>query len=204
MPPWRLSLTIGCRKTTAAARNPLPETVCWSGKTAFPIDVQRCGKRQVTYVVIRLIRGESLDEVLLEVAVEIRRLDPWQDKAMHGLHDVMHERNDGPVLAELGEANRHIGEISREKVLLRGITLKSRASSPNRGRGINHDDLPNIGRHYPGKVEKNGIVDQLRKTLEKQVIEDRRPAPGGPSDGVATLWTSRTTAGPENQWQNAR
>ncbi len=70
-------------------------------------------------VVLRLLRGESVDALSREVSVEIYRLEEWRERALAGLELGLKNRQ-GELLAEaLDAAKRHIGELSMENELLR-------------------------------------------------------------------------------------
>ena len=60
-------------------------------------------------MVLRLLRGKSLDAVSREVGLEVYRLEAWKARAQAG----------EPLAAELDAAKRHIGELSMENELLR-------------------------------------------------------------------------------------
>ncbi len=70
-------------------------------------------------VVLRLLRGESLEALSREVGVEIYRLDAWRERAMAGLALGLQDRHGEPVAEMLDAAKRHIGELSMEVELLR-------------------------------------------------------------------------------------
>ncbi len=70
---------------------------------------QRWSASRKRDVVLRLLRGESLDAVSRAVGVELYRLEEWQARALAG----------EPLAAELDAAKRHIGELSMENELLR-------------------------------------------------------------------------------------
>ncbi len=80
---------------------------------------QRWSKRRKLEVVLRLLRGEPLDELSRELKVEISRLEKWRDKGLRGLEVGLREREGDPVQEALDEANRRIGELSMEVELLR-------------------------------------------------------------------------------------
>ena len=88
-------------------------------------EVQRWSKRRKMEVVLRLLRGEPLDEVSRDVKVEISRLEAWRDKGIHGLEEAMREREGDPVQAQLDEVNRRLGELIMENELLREKAKKS-------------------------------------------------------------------------------
>jgi len=82
-------------------------------------DIQRWSKRRKMEVVLRLLRGESLDMVSRDVKIEISRLEAWRKKGLHGLEESMKEREGDPVQAQLDEVNRRLGELMMENELLR-------------------------------------------------------------------------------------
>lgn len=88
-------------------------------------DVQRWSKRRKTEVVLRLLRGEPLDDVSREVKVEVSRLQAWRDKGLSGLEEAMKEREGDPVQAQLDEAQRKLGELMMENELLREKAKRS-------------------------------------------------------------------------------
>lgn len=80
---------------------------------------QRWSKRRKMEVVLRLLRGESLDDVSREMKVEISRLEAWRDRGMKGLEESLREREGDPLQAQLDEVNRRLGELTMENELLR-------------------------------------------------------------------------------------
>ena len=82
-------------------------------------DVQRWSKRRKMEAVLRLLRGETLDEVSRDLKVEISRLEAWRDKGIHGIEEAMKEREGYPLQAQLNEVNRRLGELMMENELLR-------------------------------------------------------------------------------------
>jgi hypothetical protein len=70
-------------------------------------------------VVLRLLRGESLDALSRELGVEIYRLEEWRERALSGLELGLKDRHGEPLAEALDAAKRHIGELSMEIELLR-------------------------------------------------------------------------------------
>ncbi len=70
-------------------------------------------------VVLRLLRGESLDALSRELGVEIYRLEEWRECALAGIDVSLKNRQGDPLAEELNAAKRHIGELSMENELLR-------------------------------------------------------------------------------------
>jgi hypothetical protein len=78
-------------------------------------------------VALRLLRGESLEALSRELAVEIHRLQRWRDRALAGIDESLREREGDPLQAELDAAVKRVGELSMENELLRE---KIRSSGP--------------------------------------------------------------------------
>jgi transposase len=69
-------------------------------------------------VVLRLLRGESMEAVSRELGVEIYRLEKWRDKGVLGIDAGLKEREGDPVQAELDAAMKRIGELTMQIELL--------------------------------------------------------------------------------------
>ena len=69
-------------------------------------------------VVLRILRGESLDLVSRELGVELYRLEKWRDAALAGMEEALKARNGDPLKAELDTAMQRIGELTMENELL--------------------------------------------------------------------------------------
>ena len=80
---------------------------------------QRWSASRKRDVVLRLLRGESLDAVSREVGVELSRLEAWKERALVGLERGLTDQAGAPAIAALDAAKRHIGELSMEVELLR-------------------------------------------------------------------------------------
>ena len=80
---------------------------------------QRWSASRKRDVVLRLLRGESLEALSREAGVEIYRLDAWRERAMAGLELGLKDRHGEPVAEVLDAAKRHIGELSMEIERLR-------------------------------------------------------------------------------------
>ena len=81
-------------------------------------------------VVLRLLRGESLDAMSREVGVEIYRLEEWQERALAGLELGLKDQAGDPAAVSLDAAKRHIGELSMENELLRERTRAAERRLP--------------------------------------------------------------------------
>jgi transposase len=91
-----------------------------SGEKARPKVIQRWSAARKREVVLRLLRGESLDVVSREIGVESYRLERWRDRALASMDAGLKERaDDDPVQAGLDAAHKRVGELSMENELLR-------------------------------------------------------------------------------------
>lgn len=96
-------MTTNNKNETAAG--PLAEGQRWSASR----------KREV---VLRLLRGESVDALSRELNIEIYRLEQWREAALAGIDDSLKKRQTDPVQTELNQAMRRIGELTMENELL--------------------------------------------------------------------------------------
>jgi len=69
-------------------------------------------------VVLRLLRGESLDGLSRELGVEVYRLEGWREKALVAIDVGLKKRDGDPLKVELESALRRIGKLTVEKELL--------------------------------------------------------------------------------------
>ncbi len=102
---------------------------------------QRWSASRKRDVVLRLLRGEPLDQVSREVGVEVYRLERWKTRALAGLELGLKERAGEPLAAELDAAKRHIGELSMENELCGRVPAQRSVASLWRRGGRN--DEPN-------------------------------------------------------------
>ena len=70
-------------------------------------------------VVLRLLRGESVELLSRELGVPLYRLEQWRQKADAALDGALKEREVDPATGELSAAMQRIGELSMEIELLR-------------------------------------------------------------------------------------
>lgn len=96
----------GARSATGSAPSAAAEVKRWSA-----------GRKK--QVVLRLLRGESVDALSREMAVPIYRLEEWRDRALAGIDVGLKERENDPVEQQLNDANRRIGELVMEVEILR-------------------------------------------------------------------------------------
>jgi transposase len=70
-------------------------------------------------VVLRLLRGESVELLSRELGVPIYKLEQWREKADAALDGALKERESDLASGELAAAMQRIGELSMEVELLR-------------------------------------------------------------------------------------
>lgn len=88
---------------------------------------QRWSPARKREVVMRMLRGESVQVLSRELGVEVYRLEKWRDKAHVGIEAALRERGADPGEVELAAALKRIGELTMEVELLR---MKADRSAP--------------------------------------------------------------------------
>ena len=122
-----VGLTEGARGATGVE----PTTCSQSGALKSN---QRWSARRKGEVVLRLLRGESVQALSRELGVEIYRLEEWRSRALSGIESSLRERGDDPLQRELDAALKRIGEITMENELLRVRIDKQGPLSKGRSR----------------------------------------------------------------------
>jgi hypothetical protein len=69
-------------------------------------------------VVLRVLRGESLETLSRELGVEPYRLAEWREKALLGIDTALKVRDGDPTQAALDTAMQRIGELTMANELL--------------------------------------------------------------------------------------
>jgi transposase len=83
--------------------------------------------------VLRLLRGESLDELSRELGVEAHRLAAWRDEFLEGGKENLKAHRGGGDSGEerrVRDAERKIGELTMENEILRSAARKRGLSIP--------------------------------------------------------------------------
>jgi hypothetical protein len=70
-------------------------------------------------VVLRLLRGETLDAVSRDVGVPMYRLAEWRDRGLTGITVALHDGPGDGREEALEEARRKIGDLLMENELLK-------------------------------------------------------------------------------------
>jgi transposase len=85
-------------------------------------------------VVLRLLRGESLDTLSRELGLEIYLLEEWRTKALQGMESGLKARAEDPLEAELDKAKKRLGELLMENELLQIKASKAPAFRTGRSK----------------------------------------------------------------------
>jgi transposase len=102
-----------------------------SGEKAGPKVIHRWSAARKLEIVLRLLRGESLDAVSREIGVEPYRLERWRGKALAAMDAGLKEwADDDPVQAGLDAAHKRVGELSMENELLRARIGRLETGTP--------------------------------------------------------------------------
>ena len=92
---------------------------------------QRWSANKKVDVVMRLLRGENLDEVSRDVGVEAHRLAAWRDEFLDaGKTGLKGRRSVSDEDRRLAEAERKIGELTMDNEILRRIAEKRGLQMP--------------------------------------------------------------------------
>ena len=71
-------------------------------------------------VVLRILSGESIEDISRELEVEVFRLEEWRDSAVSAMDDGLKGKGRGKENKELDEARKTIGRLTMELELFRG------------------------------------------------------------------------------------
>jgi hypothetical protein len=81
-------------------------------------------------VVLRMLKGESLDELSRELAVPASRLSEWRDEFLKGGEANMKTREPNVQDEEIRKLKETIGSIAMENEVLREGVRKWKAGAP--------------------------------------------------------------------------
>jgi transposase-like protein len=89
-------------------------------KVAGPLGAgQRWSLGRKREVVLRMLRGESIDALSRELGVESSRLERWREGALAGMDEGLRERGGDPRDEQLEALRAKLGEALMENELLR-------------------------------------------------------------------------------------
>lgn len=69
-------------------------------------------------VVLRILKGESIDKLSRELGIESYLLEEWRTKALQGMEVGLKARAEDPLQQELDRAKKRLGELMMENELL--------------------------------------------------------------------------------------
>jgi transposase-like protein len=75
-------------------------------------------------IVLRHLKGESLDDLSREIGVSSSQIEEWYHKAIGGMTASFKNREGDPLQADLDLAKKRIGELAMENELLREKSRK--------------------------------------------------------------------------------
>ncbi len=70
-------------------------------------------------IVLRILLGESLEDLSREIGVSASQIEEWHRTAIGSIESSLKSRPEDPLYAELDLAKRRIGDLSMEYELLR-------------------------------------------------------------------------------------
>ena len=68
--------------------------------------------------ILRLLKGELIDDLSRELGIESYRLDEWRMQALGGIESSFKDRDNDPLKDELSRAKQRIGDLSMQIELL--------------------------------------------------------------------------------------
>jgi hypothetical protein len=101
------------------------------GESGAAAEVKRWSAGRKKEIVLRLLRGEPVDAISREISVPIYKLEQWRDRALAGIDVGLKERENDPLVQQLDDAKRRIGELVMEVEILQ---KERRAKRPLVGR----------------------------------------------------------------------
>ncbi len=105
-----------------------------TGEPKEPPMETRWSARKKADAVVRLLRGESLDELSRELRVEAHRLQAWRDEFLAGGIEGLKAKPLQPEDRRLRDAERKIGELTMDNEILRAAARKRGLQIPPRKR----------------------------------------------------------------------
>lgn len=81
--------------------------------------VKRWSAKRKAEVVLRLFRGEPIDDVSRAVGVAVHIVNEWREEALVNLEEGFKQRVNDPRETLLSRAKEQIGELSMENELLK-------------------------------------------------------------------------------------
>jgi transposase len=80
---------------------------------------QRWSRSRRREVVLRMLRGESVEDLSRELAVPVYRLEEWREAALAGIDGALRERRRSAGEEQLAQVHKRLGEALMDNELLR-------------------------------------------------------------------------------------
>lgn len=80
---------------------------------------KRWNAKRKLQVILRLLGGETIDDLSRETGIEVYRIEEWRQQAHEGIESRFKERVSNPLEEELNRAKKTIGSLSMEVELLK-------------------------------------------------------------------------------------
>ena len=80
---------------------------------------KRWSSQRKREIILRLFKGELIDDLSREIGVESYRIDEWRQQALMSIDSGLKDRENNPLKDELSRAKQRIGDLSMENELLR-------------------------------------------------------------------------------------
>jgi len=93
-------------------------------------EVKRFFPKRKVEIVLRMLRGESLDELSREIRVPASKLSEWRDEFLRGGEASMKSREPNSQDEEIRRLKETIGSIAMENEVLREGVRKWKAGAP--------------------------------------------------------------------------
>jgi hypothetical protein len=114
-----MDVAVGAVGSGGERRSSTLSTAQDDGVVAALAPGQRWSLSRKRDVVLRLMRGEPVEDLSRRLAVPVWKLEEWRQRGLAGIDAGLRERDDDPKEREVAEAHRRIGELSMENELLR-------------------------------------------------------------------------------------
>ena len=89
--------------------------------------IKRYSIRMKKEVVLRALRGESIESLSRELGIESYIISEWREKTLIGIEASLKQRNSDPLKLQLDKAKKQIGELTMAIELLRERAEKKEA-----------------------------------------------------------------------------
>src|SRR5918999_6142361 len=103
-----------------------------SAVASKPQKEERWSARRKADAVVRLLRGEILDELSRELRVEAHRLQAWRDEFLAGGFEGLKARPLQPEDRRLRVPERKVGELTMDNEILRATARKGGSIPPRK------------------------------------------------------------------------